>query len=273
MMMPGGEKLMAISEKPVALVTGSSRGIGKGIALRLAKEGFTLVVNGVTKDPSQQARGIFQVKKLIEGDGGTVRVFRADVSSSEDRKTLISYIEKELGRIDLLVNNAGIEPKPLDILESSEERFNHTMAVNLRGPYFLTQQVAKRMIEWKKQGVINKARIAFITSVQGYMSNPGGGEYCMTKAALGMAAKLYAHRLGEFDIPVIEISPGIIESDMSLVHKDNINRMIAEGNLVTARWGHPDEVAAVVAAFARGDLDYSTGQTIEVGGGLGMNRL
>jgi 3-oxoacyl-[acyl-carrier protein] reductase len=264
---------MENSEKPVALVTGSSRGIGRGIALRLAKEGFSLVINFVTADPSKQATGADRVKKLIEDDGGTARVFRADISSSEERKGLIAFIEKELGRIDLLVNNAGIEPAPLDILDSNEERFERVMSVNLRGPYFLTQQVAKRMIEWKKHGVISKARIAFITSVQGYMSNPGGSEYCMSKAALGMAAKLYAHRLGAFDIPVIEISPGIIESDMSLVHKESINRMIAGGNLVTARWGRPDEVAALVAAFARGDLDYSTGQTIEVGGGLGLNRL
>jgi len=264
---------MAISKNPVALVTGSSRGIGKGVAMRLAREGFTLVINGVTADPSEQTKGAYHVKHLIEKEGGKAEVFRADVSSSGDREAMISFVEEEFGRIDLLVNNAGIEPEMLDILESSEQRFLHVFSINLQGPYFLTQQIAKRMIKWKTEGVIDKGRIAFITSVQGYMSNPGGAEYCMTKAALGMAAKLYAHRLGEFDIPVIEISPGIIESDMSLVHKENIDRMIAAGNMLTARWGRPEEVAAVVAAFARGDLDYSTGQTIEVGGGLGMNRL
>jgi NAD(P)-dependent dehydrogenase (short-subunit alcohol dehydrogenase family) len=189
-----GNNPMAISKNPVALVTGSSRGIGRGVALRLAREGFTLVINGVTADPSVRTKGAYHVKHLIESEGGNAEVFRADISSSEDREAMVSFIEKEFGRIDLLVNNAGIEPEKLDILESSEHRFLHVFSINLQGPYFLTQQIAKRMIKLKTQGVINKGRIVFITSVQGYMSNPGGGEYCMTKAALGMAAKLFAHR-------------------------------------------------------------------------------
>ncbi len=261
------------SSRPLALVTGSSRGIGRGIALRLARDGFDLTINGVQADPGITRTGAYSVKNLAKEQGVRAEVFRADISKTKEREEMLSFVEKEFGRIDLLVNNAGIEPKHLDMLQSTEERFERVMRVNLQGPYFLTQQVAQRMIEWKEDGRIPQGRIAFITSVLGYMTDPYGSEYCLTKAALSMTAKLYAHRLGEFGIPVIEIRPGIIRSDMSLVHKDAIDRMIAEGRLVTPRWGEPEDVACLVAAFARGDLDYSTGETIEVGGGLGLRRL
>jgi NAD(P)-dependent dehydrogenase (short-subunit alcohol dehydrogenase family) len=259
--------------RPLALVTGSSRGIGRGIALRLARDGFDLIINGVQADPQVTSSGAYSVKNLAEKQGVQAEVFRADISKTEDREKMLSFIEKKFGRIDLLVNNAGIEPQPLDMLQSEENRFERVVRVNLQGPYFLTQQVARRMISWKEDGRIPQGRIVFITSVQGYMTNPNGSEYCLTKAALSMAVKLYAHRLGEHGIPVIEIRPGIIRSDMSLVHKEAIDRMIAEGRLVTPRWGKAEDVACIVAAFSRGELDYSTGETIEVGGGLGLRRL
>jgi len=259
-------------DKPVALVTGSSRGIGRGIAIRLASQGFAVVLNGVKPlDPLDPRKGAFEAKRTIEAAGGQAEFFRADVSSSRDRAALIEFVEQRFGRLDLLVNNAGIEPEPMDFLDSPEERFDRVFAVNLRGPWFLTQQLAKRMIGWLAEGRIPKARICFITSVQGYVVT-GGAEYCMTKAALGMAAKAFAARLGEHDIPVIEISPGVIHSDMADKHLEAIDRRIAEGRLVTSRWGTPQDVAGLVAAFARGDLDYCTGERIEVGGGLGMSR-
>jgi NAD(P)-dependent dehydrogenase (short-subunit alcohol dehydrogenase family) len=261
------------NNRPLALVTGSSRGIGRGIALRLAHDGFDLIINGIQADPQVTSTGAYSVKNLAGEQGVRAEVFRADISQTDEREEMLSFIEKEFGRIDLLVNSAGIEPQPLDMLQSAEERFERVMRVNLQGPYFLTQQVARRMIAWKKDGRIPQGRIVFITSVQSCMTNAYGSEYCLTKAALSMAAKLYAHRLGDHGIPVIEIRPGIIRSDMSLVHKESIDRMIAEGRLVTPRWGEPEDVACVVAAFARGDLDYSTGETIEVGGGLGLRRL
>jgi len=265
---------MKTSDTPVALVTGSSRGIGRGIALRLAADGFSLVINGIQADPSVTETGAYQVKQIIEDEGGCAEVFRADISSSEDRVAMIRFVEEHFGRIDLLVNNAGIEAEGLDMLESDEERYDRIMAVNLKGPYFLTQQVAKRMIGWKKDGTIPQGRIVFITSVQGYMSNPRGAEYCLTKAGLGMAAGLYAHRLGEYDIPVIEISPGVIHSDMADRHSEKIDEKIAAGGwLITGRWGEPEDVARLVSACAKGDLDYSTGAKIEVGGGLGLRRL
>jgi 3-oxoacyl-[acyl-carrier protein] reductase len=263
---------MSISQKPVALVTGSSRGIGRGIAVRLAADGFHVLVNGVQPlDPQNSAKGAGEVLRTIQKDGGTADFIRADVSITENRQALIDFISREYGRIDLLVNNAGIEPPSLDFLESSEERYDHIMAVNLRGPFFITQQIAKMMIACLEKRIIAKARICFVTSVQGYVVTRGA-EYCMTKAALGMLSKVFANRLGQYDIPVIEISPGVIHSDMTDKHRGNIDKYIAAGRLIAGRWGESEDVAKLVAAFARGDLDYSTGERIEVGGGLGICR-
>ena len=262
-----------MNEAPVALVTGASRGIGRGIALRLAREGYTVVINSRTADPAELQRGAYEVLHAITAAGGRAEVFRADLSVPDERQSLVEFLDRSFPRLDLLVNNAGIEPEPLDMLDCPEERLDRVFAVNLKGPYFLTQNVARRMIRFRYQGIVPTPRIVFITSVQAYMANPFGTEYCLSKAALHMAMKAFAARLGGSGIPVFEISPGIIESDMSLVHKEAIDRMIASGRLPTARWGQPDDVAAVVAAIARGDLDYSTGSTIEVGGGLGLRRL
>jgi 3-oxoacyl-[acyl-carrier protein] reductase len=262
-----------MKEKPVALVTGASRGIGRGIALRLAREGHAVILTSRTADPAGKD-GASAVKRTIERDGGTAAVFRADISDREERRSLVEYVVREFPRIDLLVNNAGVEPAPLDMLESTEERFDQVMAVNLKGPYFLTQAISRLMVERQRhEDPPATRRIIFVTSVQAYMSNPHGAEYCLTKAALHAAMSNYAHRLASHGVLVFEISPGIIESDMSLVHKENIDRQIAAGRLLTSRWGRPDDVAAVVSCIARGDLDYSTGSRIEVGGGLGLRRL
>ena len=263
---------MNLSKKPVALVTGSSRGIGRGIAVKLANEGFYVLVNGVQPlDSGNAAKGAYEVLQTIKSAGGAADFIQADVSKTDDRKTIMDLIEEWAGRIDLLVNNAGIEPASLDFLESDEERYDHVMSLNLKGPFFITQQVARMMIGCLKKKIIPKGRICFITSIQGYVVTRGA-EYCMTKAALGMAAKVFANRLGQFDIPVIEISPGVIHSDMTDKHRENIDNMIAGGRLITSRWGEPEDVAKLVAAFARGDLDYSSGERIEVGGGLGVCR-
>jgi 3-oxoacyl-[acyl-carrier protein] reductase len=262
-----------MSEARVALVTGASRGIGRGIALRLAREGYTVVLSSRTADPANTRKGLYEVQRTIAEAGGKAEVFRADISSARERDSLVEYLERQFPRLDLLVNNAGIEPEPLDLLQAGEERLERVLAVNLKGPYFLTQALARRLIRLRAQGRVEVPRIVFITSVQAYMANPTGAEYCLSKAALHMAVKAFAARLGPSGIPVFEISPGIIESDMSLVHKANIDRMIASGRLLTARWGRPEDVAALVAAIARGELDYSTGSTIEVGGGLGLQRL
>lgn len=264
---------MSSPQKPVALVTGSTRGIGRGIALMLAHQGFTVIVNGIQPlDGSNAGHGAHEVLEAIRRLGGEALFVQADISRESDRNALLAAVSARYGRLDLLVNNAGIEPEPIDFLDTSEQRFNHVMATNLAGPFFLTQQAAKMMIAGLRSGGIPKGRICFITSVQAYMATRGA-EYCMTKAALSMAAKVFADRLGEHDIPVIEISPGVIHSDMADKHRVSIDKAIARGRLITSRWGLPEDVAKVVAAFARGDLDYSSGERIEVGGGLGILRF
>jgi len=265
---------MSMNGKPVALVTGAGQGIGRGIVLRLAADGFDVVINDIVADPADTKKGAYEVKQTIEKMGARAAVFRADVASADDRKAIVDFVDAEFGRLDLLVNNAGVAPKQRkDILEASEESFERVTAVNLRGPYFLTQRVAHRMIAWKRAGKATTPRIVFISSISAYTSSPARGEYCVSKAGLSMAAKLYADRLGEHGIPVIEIAPGIIETPMTAVVKEKYDKLIAGGLLVNRRWGQPEDVAAVVSAFARGDLDYCTGQTIEVGGGFGLRRL
>jgi 3-oxoacyl-[acyl-carrier protein] reductase len=187
---------------------------------------------------------------------------------------MIDFIDQRFGRLDLLVNNAGVAPRQrVDILQASEESFDRLISINLKGPYFLTQLVANRMIAWKQAGRIGTPRIVFITSISAYTSSPARGEYCVSKAGLSMTAKLYADRLGEFGIPVIEIRPGIIATPMTSVVKDKYDKLIAEGLLVNKRWGQPEDVAALVSAFAQGCLDYSTGEAIEVSGGFSLRRL
>jgi len=262
------------NNRPVALVTGAAQGIGRGIALRLARDGFDVVINDIVADPANTRHGAYEVKKTIEQSGGRAEVFQADVASTEDRQAMVDFIDQTFGRIDLLVNNAGVAPKERkDILEASEESFDRLMSINLRGPYFLTQLVANRMIALKQAGTIQTPRILFVTSISAYTSSPSRGEYCVSKAGLAMAAKLYAHRLGEYGIPVIALSPGIIETPMTSAVKEKYDKLIAEGLLINARWGQPEDIAAAVSAFARGDLDYSTGESIEVGGGFGLRRL
>jgi len=265
---------MSRSDNKVALVTGAGHGIGRGIALRLAKDGYYVIVNGVMADPANLEHGMYEVKAAIEAAGGNAEVFRADISRAEERQAMVDFITERFGRLDLLVNNAGIGPEQrIDILEATEESFDRLININLRGPYFLTQLAARRMIAWKEARVVETPRIAFITSISAYTSSPSRGEYCVSKAGLSMAAKLYAHRLGEYGIPVSEICPGIIETRMTSGVKEKYDRLIDAGLLVTPRWGQPEDVANLVAAFAQGALDYATGAAIEVGGGFGLRRL
>lgn len=263
-----------MSGQPVALVTGAGQGIGRGVAIRMAGDGHAVVINDVVADPANTFQGAYEVKRTIESAGGRAEVCRADIASAADRQAMLDFIEQQFGRLDLLVNNAGVAPKQrVDVLQAGEESFDRLISINLKGPYFLTQLAANRMIAWKQAGRIAAPRIAFITSISAYTSSPARGEYCVSKAGLSMAARLYADRLGEYGIPVIEIRPGIIETPMTSVVKEKYDKLIADGLLVNRRWGRPEDVAAVISAFARGDLDYSTGESIEVSGGFNLRRL
>lgn len=263
------------NEKPVALVTGSARGIGRAIAVELAREGYDIVVNGASPvDPSNTERGAYEVAKRVNEVGRRAVVVRADIGNPEDREALIAKIEDAYGRLDLLVNNAGIAPRERnDILEASEESFELLMRVNLQGPYFLTQRAAKWMIALQESGIVKTPRIAFVGSISSYASSINRGEYCVSKAGISMASALFAHRLGEYQIPVVEFRPGITATDMTSGVKEKYDALIEGGLLATPRWGQPQDVARAVAAFGRGDLDYSTGVAIDVSGGFQLIRL
>lgn len=260
--------------KPVALVTGSGQGIGREVAIQLAREGHQVIINSRSADPAQTGSGAYEVKRTIEAAGGRAEVVKADIGDPAGRAAILEFIDSQCGRLDLLVNNAGVAPKERkDILEADEAAFDWLLGINLKGPYFLTQQAARRMVDWKRAGVVAAPRIAFVTSISAYTSSVNRGEYCIAKAGLSMAAQLWADRLAEFGIPVIEIRPGIIDTPMISRVRDVYEKKIGDGLVPARRLGQPEDIAKVVCAFARGDLDYSTGSAIEVNGGFNMHRL
>ena len=252
----------------VALVTGGTRGIGLGVARALAAEGFDLALCGVREEAL-----VAPVLAELRAKGGEVRYFAADVASGADRERLLASVRSAFGRLHLLVNNAGIAPAVrADLLEAGEESFDRLVGVNLKGPYFLTQAVARFMLEQKQQPGWAGA-IVFVTSVSAEAASPNRGEYCVSKAGLAMAARLFAVRLAASGIPVYEVRPGIIHTDMTANVADAYDRRIAEGLVPQGRWGEPEDVGRVVAALARGDAAYSTGAVIMVDGGFSVPRL
>ena len=258
-----------MSDALCALVTGSSRGIGRGIALETAKAGYDIAVNY-----SGNREAALETQRLIQALGRRAEIIRADIVKPESRMQLIDETLQRFGRLDLLVNNAGIAPKVrADLLEMSESSFREVMETNLTGPFFLTQYAARKMIELRRNGIIEKGRIVFITSISAYTSSTQRGEYCLSKAALSMACRLFADRLAREEILAFEIRPGIIETDMTAVVKEKYDRLIAEGLTPQPRWGKPEDVGKAVAAVARGYLDFSTGTQIDVDGGFQLQRL
>jgi len=265
-----------MNDRPAAIVTGASRGIGKAIAQELASVGYDLVINyfDFAPDGSPDDSKAEQTRKQIEGLDARCAILRGDVSSSNDRKVLVEFAGSRFGRCDMLVNNAGVAPaRRADILEATEQSFDRVMGINLKGPYFLTQLVAGWMIEQTKLCPQRQFRVVNIGSISGYTSSPGRGEYCVSKAGVSMMTKLYADRLAQYSIGVFEIRPGIIETDMTSVVKDKYDKLIAEGLTPIRRWGLPEDVAKAVGAIARGRLDFSTGQVIDVDGGFHLRRL
>ncbi len=261
-------------EQKIAFVTGAGRGIGRGIALALANEGFIVVGNGRSFNPDDTVKGLFEVKKTIEKSGGTFFPIQGDVSSEDDRKKMIAAIYQKFGKIDVLVNNAGVAPlKRMDMLETTEESYDRVMEINLKGPFFLTQAIANKMIEHKNKNSADEPKIIFVTSISVYFSSPSRAEYCISKAGLSNTSTLYAHRLAEFGINVYEIRPGITETDMTLGVKEKYDKLIAEGLIPQNRWGTPEDMGKCVAALARGDFPYSSGTIIEASGGMQIQRL
>jgi 3-oxoacyl-[acyl-carrier protein] reductase len=261
-----------MNNRPVSLVTGAGRGIGRGVAIELAKLGHAVVVNY-----AGNANAAEECLRLVREAGGDGITARADVSVSADRERLVQETLDAYGRIDLLVNNAGVAPSVrADLLEAGEESFDRLININLKGPYFLTQLVARRMIEQVRRGDPNAfglPRIVTITSVSAYAASINRGDYCVAKAGLAMMTALYAARLAEYGVNVYELRPGVIATDMTEGVKEKYDRMIEQGAWPIRRWGQPEDIGRAVAAIARGDFPYSTGEVINIDGGFHLRTL
>jgi len=276
----------------VALVTGAGRGIGRGIAVALAERGWTVVVNyrGNAEAAAETVRRVVQA-------GGQGVAVQADVASAADRDRLVETVLREFGRIDLLVNNAGMAPRQrADVLETGEASYDEVMAVNLKGPFFLTQRVAQAMIALVEAGEADadgsdgtslgmyssptsaysgclRPTIVNVGSLSAYTSSTNRAEYCLSKAGVAMMTALYADRLAEYGIHVYEVRPGIIETDMTRGVRERYDSLIAAGLTPIRRWGQPEDVARAVVALAEGALPFSTGEVINVDGGFHLRRL
>jgi 3-oxoacyl-[acyl-carrier protein] reductase len=271
--------------KQVALITGGTRGIGLGIARQLALKGFDLALNGIR--PEEKIHGILEElrRTVPEGSGqnitdssagkGTDIIYcRGNIAVSGDRNRVWGQVLEHFDRLNLLVNNAGMAPRERrDILEATEESYQEVMDVNLKGPYFLTQKIAGHMIQQKQKHPEFRAAIVNISSVSATLVSVNRGEYCISKAGMGMMTRLFAVRLGEYDIPVYEVRPVVALTDMTSGVKKKYDRMIEEGLTLQKRWALPSDVGRAVASLALGELSYSTGQVIMVDGGMTIGRL
>lgn len=288
---------------PTALITGSSRGIGRGIALTLAPRGWDLVINYAGNAPAAE-QTVRDCRQAAANAGRPIRVVacRADIASSGDREALVEFTWEQMGRLDLLVNNAGIAPAVrADLLEASEESFDRLLATNLKGPFLLTQRVARRMIEqtpWPAEGGVGggaageagdsgdagdaggggargrgRGQIVFVSSISAYTASVNRGDYCVSKAGVAMLTKLFAARLAEHGVGVFEVRPGIIATDMTGPVRDKYDRLIEGGLTPIRRWGTPADVGRAVAAIAEGWLPFSTGEVINVDGGFHLRVL
>jgi 3-oxoacyl-[acyl-carrier protein] reductase len=258
-----------MAEQKVALVTGGSRGIGRGIVLTLANAGWAVVSSYKSDHGAMQ-----ETLKEIENTPGQVLAVQADIRLEPDRQRLIENTLKTYGRIDLLVNNAGMAPRQrADILDMATESYDEVMETNLKGPFFLTQQVARIMIDQVHKDASARPKIINIGSISAYTSSIRRSEYCLSKAGVGMMTALFADRLAEEGILVYEVRPGIIETDMTAGVHEKYDRLIADGLLPVHRWGTPEDVARAVMALAQDALPYSTGEVINIDGGFHLRRL
>ena len=253
-----------------ALVTGGTRGIGFGIASKLADEGWNLVINGV-----RSADSIQEAMDALRAKGVEVAYARGDIGSPEGRSNILGVARNFSGEaIQLLVNNAGIgSPGRLDLFETTEENFDLVMGINLKGAFFLSQAIARDMAEAKRADASFWGCIVTISSISSTVASTNRAEYCIAKAGLSMMSKAFAARMGEYDIPVYEVRPGVIKSDMTEAVTEKYDRLIEGGMNITQRWGFPEDVGKAVAALARRDFPFSTGQVIMVDGGMTVPRL
>ena len=258
-----------MSDRKVAIVTGGSRGIGLGVARELAAGGFDLVING-----RRPAAEVADAIRELQTRGAAVHYVAADIAGAADRQHLVDQTVERFGRIDALVNNAGVAPDVrADLMDATEESFERLVRVNAQGPYFLTQSVARQMRKQHAADAAWRGSVVFVTSVSATVVSTNRGDYCVSKAALAMVVQLWAVRLGEFGVGVYEVRPGVIKTDMTSGVVGKYDELIANGLTVEKRWGLPQDVGRAVAPLAAGRLSYATGSVIMVDGGLTIPRL
>jgi 3-oxoacyl-[acyl-carrier protein] reductase len=262
--------LLLMNDKPVAVITGASRGIGRSVAIALAAEGFDIAAIARSVD----SEGMEILGPEVEKRGAQFYPIGLDISCTYCQKEVVSNILGRYGRIDFLVNNAGVAPLlRSDVLEMTEESYDRVMNINLRGPVFFAQKIAREMI-WLKPQIPNYTPvIVFVTSVSAVMSSTKRAEYCVSKAGLSMASTVFADRLSQEGILVYEVRPGVIETDMTAKIKDKYDKLISEGLVPQKRWGLPLDIGKAVASIARGDWSFSTGMVFEISGGLNIHKL
>ncbi len=254
----------AISNPQSAIITGGSRGIGLGCATALAREGYDLMIAG--RRPEADCAAALDALRAF---GGQVHYAVCDVADPDQRHALIDVARAKFPRLNLLVNNAGMAPRVrADLLDATEDVFEEVLRTNLQGPYFLTQAAARWMVEQKKSDPDFRAAIVNVSSISATVTSMNRGEYCISKAGVSMATQLWARRLAEFNIPVYEIRPGVIATDMTSGVKAKYDALIVNGGIPLPRWGQPDDIGRAVASLARGDFAYSTGLVIGVDGGM-----
>jgi 3-oxoacyl-[acyl-carrier protein] reductase len=259
-----------MNNRPVAVVTGASRGIGRAIAISLASEGFDIAAIARSVD----SEGMEILGPEVEKRGAAFFPIGLDISCTVCQKEVVSNILERYGRIDILVNNAGVAPlQRNDILDMTEESYDRVLNINLKGPVFFAQKIAKEMIWLKLQIQDYRPVIVFVTSVSAGRSSTNRTEYCVSKAGLSMAAKVFSDRLASEEIKVYEVRPGIIQTDMTARIKEKYDKLINDGLVPQKRWGKPEDIGKAVASLARGDWDFSTGMVFEISGGLNIQKL
>ena len=264
----------SVAERPCALVTGASRGIGRAIALALAQNGYDIVGNATTYDPENPAVGLGETRARCLEAGVEFAPAPGNIADLNTHDGILASALDRFGRIDLLVNNAGVGPlERLDFLETTAESYDRVMGINLRGSFFLTQRVARHLVEQADMGRAVRPAIVFITSISVDTSSPSRAEYGVSKAGMSQLSRICAHRLAPHGVNVYEVRPGLILTDMTVPVREKYDALLADGLVPQERWGEPEDVGRAVAALASGDFSYSTGGIFEVSGGMNIKRL
>ncbi|MGC1390067.1 MAG: 3-ketoacyl-ACP reductase [Bacteroidales bacterium] len=259
-----------MNDKPVAVITGASRGIGRAVAIALSAEGYDIAAIARSVD----SEGMENLGPEVEKRGAQFFPVGLDISCTTCQKEVVSNILERYGRIDILINNAGVGPlQRNDVLDMTEESYERVMNINLKGPVFFAQKIAREMIWLRQQIADYKPVIVFITSVSAVRSSTSRAEYCISKSGLSMASTVFADRLSHEGILVFEVRPGVIQTDMTSKLKDKYNKLISEGFVPQERWGLPEDIGKAVASISRGDWNFSTGMVFEISGGLNIHKL